>query len=334
MAPTLATIRPMLIDARKELWDRFLDGQYHLGRPLGRGGSAVVFAARAADGRPVAVKMLLPREAHVRDLCERLRIEAAVPRAVHHPGLVACLGEGELYDGSPYVVFERVVGQSLLELVKSLGPLPSAEATVVFRGVARVLSAVHAAGYVHRDVKPEHILLSEERGMLRVHLIDFGVCQPSAAWPGSLREQGRVFGTPGYAAPEQILSEGRIDARADLYALGATMYQALTGQLPFGEGNAAVLMRRTLEQSPARVSRLCPAVPAALDTCVQRLLARSPDERPLNARVVERALTQAVDTDLARAEQRLLVALSQSRAWLGGRVVETTPTRELCARPG
>jgi eukaryotic-like serine/threonine-protein kinase len=330
MAPDLATITPMLIDARKELWDRILDGQYQLGRPLGKGGSAVVFAARAEDGRRVAVKMLLPREAHVRDLCERLRIEAAVPRAVHHPGLVACLGEGALYDGSPYVVFERVVGQSLLELLKSQGPLPTAEAVVIFRGVARVLAAVHAAGYVHRDVKPEHVLLSEERGMLRVHLIDFGVCQPSSAWPGNLREQGRVFGTPGYAAPEQILSEGRIDARADLFALGATMYQALSGLMPFGDGNAAVLMRRTLEYAPVRLSRLRADVPAALDTCVTRLLARSPDERPLNARVVERAMTQAVDTDLARAEMRLLGALTQSQAWLrAGGTVDTTPTRAL-----
>jgi serine/threonine protein kinase len=325
----------MLIDARKELWDRILDGRYQLGRPLGRGGTAVVFAARGADGQPVAIKMLLPREAHVRELCERLEVEAEVSLHVRHPGIVACLDRGRLYDGSPFVVFERLHGQSLLSLLKARGPLPSAEAIVIFRALARVLSAVHAAGYVHRDVKPEHILLSEERGMLRVHLIDFGVCQPRVGFAMAAREPGRVFGTPGYAAPEQILAEGRIDARADLFAFGASLYQTLSGLPPYGDGNVAVLMRRTLEDTPLRLSRLCPHITARLDDCMQRLLARNPDARPLNARVLERALMQTFDTDLARAEQRVLHALSESRAWLGGGPsMETAPTRELCARSG
>lgn len=324
----------MLIDARRELWDRILDDTYQLGRPLGRGASAVVFAALNKTGQRVALKMLLPREAHGADLSARLRLEAEVSREVHHPGVVACLGQGTLYDGSPYVVFERLFGQSLLELLKARGPLSAAETAVVGRGVARVLSAVHAAGYVHRDVKPEHVMLSEERGMLRVHLIDFGVCQARQEQPGAMREVGRVYGTPGYAAPEQILGEGRVDGRSDLYALGATLYHALLGAPPFGEGNAAVVMRRTLSETPMRVSRGRADVPQALDACITRLLSRAPDGRPLNARVVERALTSAVDTDLARAEERLLSAMLESRAWLQkGRTIDTTPTRELCAVP-
>src|SRR4051812_35986214 len=187
----------MFCDARKELWGALLDGLYRLGEPVGTGATGVVLRAwRESDGREVVVKVLKASLAYRADLALRLRREGEAARAIRHPGIVSCLGEGTLPDGSPYVVFERLHGESLLRLVRRRGPLPVNQAIAVMRRATRVLAAVHTAGYVHRDLKSEHIWLSTERGALHVSLIDFGVCQPpQTELTSSLACQ--VLGTPG-----------------------------------------------------------------------------------------------------------------------------------------
>jgi serine/threonine-protein kinase len=322
----------MVGDGRRELWGALLDGLYRLGEPLGCGATGVVLRARRlSDGREVAIKMLRRELAHRADLCLRLRREAEVARAVRHPGVVSCLAQGELPDGSPYVVFERLSGESLLRLLRRRGPLPVTQALAVARRVSRVLSAVHGAGYVHRDLKSEHVWLSSENGALQVALIDFGVCQPPDGDAAShLAHQ--VLGTPGYLAPEQAAPSGPASARSDLYGLGATLFEALTGRPPYAGPSAVGLLRLALSEDAAPLGQLRAEVPRAVERLVQGLLSRAPESRPLNARVVERALSQLADTPLARAEAELALELrSGPDAALVQTLDEGRPTRTASA---
>jgi serine/threonine protein kinase len=313
------------------LWGKRLDGRYRLGEPLGCGATGVVFAAqRETDGRSVAIKCLRNELGSRADLSARLRQEAVAGRSIHHPGIVPCLDQGTLADGSPYVVFERLVGESLLRFVRRRGPLSVSEGIAVARRVARVLSAVHAAGYVHRDVKSEHVWLSSERGILHVSLIDFGVCQPPEPEPHDASCQ--VLGTPGYLSPEQASGAEPASPRSDLYGLGATLFEALTGRPPFAGPNAAVLLRLALTEDPEPLVRLRADVPRILERLVHTLLAREPAARPLNARLVERALLNAADTPLAVAETSLAFQLERARdEQLVQTVDEGRPTRALAA---
>jgi serine/threonine protein kinase len=318
----------MFGDARKELWGALLDGQYRLGEPVGTGATGVVLRGyRESDGREVVVKVLKASLAHRADLGLRLRREAEAARAIRHPGIAACLGEGALSDGSPYVVFERLHGESLLRRVRRHGPLPVNQAIAVMRRATRVLAAVHAAGYVHRDLKSEHVWLSAERGALHVSLIDFGVCQPPQTDLSSALAC-QVLGTPGYLAPEQAAPSGPVTPRSDLYGLGATLFEALTGRPPFAGLNPGHLLRQALSEDPELVGRVRANVPRNLERLVQSLLARDPNDRPLNTRLVERALAAAADTPLHHAETQLVAELQPAPdAALVQTLDEGRPTR-------
>ncbi len=317
----------MLSTQRRELWGALLDDRYRLGRPLGTGATAVVFAARDRDNRSVAIKLLDRPHAADAELIRRLRSEARISAAIRHPGIVACLDQGTLHDGSPYVVFERVRGDSLLALLRRWGRLSVGETLVVAQRVARVLAAVHSAGYVHRDVKPEHVMLCSDGPQLSVRLIDFGVC----IGPGTENELARngfgVYGTPGYASPEQAAAED-VDARSDLFGLGATLYEALSGKLPFSGSNAAAVLTRTLSVDALPLSRLRPDCPRAVEAMVGQLLSRDRELRPHSARVVARDLARTSDTSLELEARKLHARLNSER---DGRTLhaggEQVPTR-------
>ncbi len=319
----------MVGDARKELWGVLLDGLYRLGEPVGTGATGVVLrAVRETDGRELVVKVLKASLAHRGDLALRLRREAEAARAIRHPGVVACLDEGTLEDGSPYLVFERLHGESLLRLVRRRGPLPVNQAIAVLRRATRILAAIHAAGYVHRDLKSEHIWLSVERGALHVSVLDFGVCQPPQGDLSGSPLACQVLGTPGYLAPEQAAPSGPVTARADLYGLGATLFEALTGRPPFAGPHPGRLLRRVLSEDAELVGHLRADVPRNLERLIQRLLAREPDQRPFNTRLVERALAAAADTPLHDAERDLALELRPAPdASLVQTVDEGRPTR-------
>jgi eukaryotic-like serine/threonine-protein kinase len=316
---------------RRELWGALLDGRYRLRKPIGFGATGVVFSARDPDGRELAVKLLSAAYAADPELARRLRQEARISLEVRHPGVVECLDQGVLHDGSPYVVFERVRGLSLLSLLRRWGRLSVGEALVVAQRTARVLAAVHAAGFVHRDVKPEHIVLCSETPQLGLRLLDFGVCTGPATEPEGARQRFGVYGTPGYASPEQAAAE-LVDGRSDLYGLGATLFEALTGRTPFSGRNPAVILTRTLREDALPLSRFCPDCPRAVEALVGQLLARDPAQRPHNARVVARELGRVSDTSLEQ-EARVLHGRVQSVALAGAVAVqgEHVPTRRLRA---
>ena len=309
---------------RSELRGRILDGRYLLGSVLGIGGTAVVFEAeRLEDGADVVVKTLRPIFVDNPDLVRRLRREGEVWRTVRHPGLVPVLDEGTLDDGSPYLVLERVHGECMQRLLRRVGTLPPDLVMAIAMRVASILHAAHGHGYVHRDVKPEHVIMDRAPdGSLRVRLLDFGVCASDRAPRDERdREVGRVFGTPSYVSPEQASGDPDVDARADVFGVGILMFEAITGRLPFTGSNVANLLRRIIREDAPRVGLMRPDVRAEVDVAVATAMARKPEDRFPTMRSLSRALLPLVG-DRRNVDARLLAALR-----LGVDPIHGVPTR-------
>lgn len=313
----------MTCSERAELRGKVLEGKYRVGALIGVGGTGVVFEAeRLSDGEPVVVKTLRPLFAYNGDLIRRLRREGEVARTVQHPGIVPVLDEGLLPDASPYIVMKRLWGESLARLIKRHGMLGAAETAAITIRVAAILHAVHRHGYVHRDVKPEHVLLDRGAdGELAVSLLDFGVCAAdSASREERERERARVFGTPSYVSPEQAAGDPYVDARADIFGLGVCMFEALTGRVPFTGSDVMSVLRRIIREDAPRVGLIALHVDLELDDVVARALARDPKDRFANMRGLGKALMPFVVERLA-IERRVASTLC-----LGDELPEATPT--------
>jgi serine/threonine-protein kinase len=294
---------------RAELCGAVVGGRYRLDRPLGIGGTSVVFEAeRLSDGATVVVKALRETFAYHPELITRIRREAEVARVVAHPGIVPVLDEGILEDGSPFLVLERLHGECVARLLHRVGPLPARFVAAITLRAAAILHAAHAHGYVHRDVKPEHVVLDRTAdGYLDVRVLDFGVCSSSRA-PQEEREaeRGRVYGTPSYVSPEQAAGKPDLDARADVFSLGTFMFEALTGRVPFTGTNVANVLRRIIREDAPRVGLLLPELDLRMDDVVSRAMARVVDQRFPSARALARALLplvgdrRSVELELAR----------------------------------
>ena len=301
---------------RAELIGKTLEGRYRVGRRLGVGGTGVVFVAtRLCDGAEVVIKTMRPVFADHPDLRRRLRREGEVARVVPHPGIAPVYDEGMLDDGSPFLVLKRIHGESLGRLLLRVETLPPAEVSAIAMRVAAILHAVHSQGYVHRDVKPEHVMLrTNERNALEVTLLDFGVCaSETAPVDEKERERGRVFGTPTYASPEQASGNPAVDARADVYGVGVVMFESLVGRVPFAASNVAALLKRIIREDAPRVSVLRPSICPELEAVVSRCLHREPAHRFSTMRALARALAPHAQ-DRWEAERRLRRRLAQSTA--------------------
>ena len=273
------------------------------------GGTGVVFeGTRLSDGYGVVIKTLRPVYAYNADLCRRLKREAEVARRVAHPGIVPVLDEGTLPDGSPYLVLERIHGEPMNHLLRRVGILGVQETLAILRRVCDILHRAHAAGYVHRDVKPEHMVLDRTPdGELKIWLLDFGVCAADTAPAGEKdRERGRVFGTPSYVSPEQASGNPDVDARADVFGLGILVWEALAGRVPFSGSTVTNLLRRIIREDAPRLALNAPQIGRELDAVVARMLARTPDKRYASARAVARAIAPLLED--ARGTERMLAA--------------------------
>jgi len=284
-----------LIDLASAPAPRVLAGRFELGDEIGRGGSARVFLARdRATGATVAVKLLAP-DALGRERFER---EARALAALRAPGVVRYIahgGEGELL----YLVEDWLAGGSLRAQLAGAG-VTAAEAVRVVRAAAEALAQAHAVGIVHRDIKPEHLWLggdadpepviaSDRRDALgRVTLIDFGIAR-SVRDP-RVTASGAAVGTPGYMAPEQARGDRSVDARADVFALGAVLFEALTGTAAFLGLSDGSTRAKVLLAAPPVLAPRCPEAPAALIALVDAMLAKPPGERPADAGGVAAAL--------------------------------------------
>jgi len=278
---------------RRELRGRILDGRYRIGNTIGVGGTGIVFEAeRLATLEPVVVKMLRPAHAQNPDLMARVRREVEVARRVFHPGIVPVIDHGTLEDASPYVVMKYKRSESLASYLRRTGPLPAPRIAVIMARLASILHSVHRHGYVHRDIKPEHILMNRgSYGELDVHLLDFGVCAAETAPADErARERGRVYGTPSYVSPEQASGNPFVDARADLFGVGVTMFEALTGRLPFTGRDVNAVLRRIIREDAPPASLFAPEPCPKVDSLLAKLMSRNPAARHPSARALMRGL--------------------------------------------
>jgi serine/threonine-protein kinase len=251
-----------------------LRGRYLLECELGRGGMGIVFLGRdIALERPVAIKMLPPHFAGFPEIRARFLQEARTAARLAHPHIIP-IHAVETHGDLACFVMSYVAGRTLAELVREDGPLPPAAVGRMVQEVAWALAYAHRQGVVHRDVKPENILI--ERGTGRALVMDFGIAQVARDTPITPPEQR--FGTPRYASPELAAGEPA-DGRSDLYSLGVTAYYALTGRTPFDGDHPSALLVQHLTAVPPPVASLRPGTPAPLARAIDRCLAKNPADR-------------------------------------------------------
>jgi hypothetical protein len=264
-----------------------ITGRYLLERELGRGGMGAVFLARDLKlDRLVAIKVLPPELAVRPELRERFLRETRTAAAFSHPNIVAVHSVEEA-PGLLFFVMSYIEGETLTQRVKRQGPLPVPEALRLLQEVAWALSYAHGRGVVHRDIKPDNVLL--ERATGRALVMDFGIARSVAA--SGLTQVGEAIGTPHFMSPEQAAGD-KVDGRSDLYSLGVVGYFALTGRLPFDADSAQAVMVAHISQVAPPVSRYRPDLPAPLSGAIDRCLAKSPDERFPSGEALVEALEQ------------------------------------------
>ena len=266
-----------------------LGDAYTIEGEIGRGGMGVVYRARDERlQRRVAIKVLPPELAFQQDIRQRFTREAQTAARLSHPHIVPIhsVGEGQ---NLVYFVMGFVDGESLAARIRRRGPLPVEEVRRIMKETADALGAAHALSVIHRDIKPDNILLEGTRG--RVMVTDFGIAKAlSTASGATLTGVGVAIGTPAFMSPEQAAGERNIDGRSDLYSLGVVTYQMLTGKLPFNAPSVAgILMKQITEAAPdIRSSR--PDIPEDLALAVARCLEKDPESRWPTADALRRAL--------------------------------------------
>ncbi len=259
-----------------------LNGRYLLEAELGRGGMGVIY--RAQDTllqRPVAVKVL-GKDGLGSEGRARLLREARAAARLNHPNIVTVHDAGEA-EGQSFVVMELVEGVSLFER----RPATIDESTRMARQICNALEHAHRHGIIHRDLKPENVLVAPDG---TAKLMDFGLARSIAS---RLTQEGAVAGTVFYLAPEQALGK-ELDGRADLYALGAMLYEFCTGQLPFPGDDPFAVITQHLHAPVVPPRAKNEAIPVALDSLIVRLLSKNPDERPASAGAVIELLDEVI----------------------------------------
>jgi serine/threonine-protein kinase len=250
---------------------------YRIERVIGAGGMGEVYEARPGeDGDRVALKVLLPELGGEERLRRRFEREARLAGTLSHRHVVPVLRSG-VADGRPFLVMPYIDGPDLGAVIAHEGPLHPADAGLIAYQLGSALEAAHGAGLVHRDVKPANVFVDVERGRPRAYLGDFGLTKSATSTSG-LTRTGMYVGTVDYAAPEQLQAEP-LDGRADVYALGALLYQALTARVPFPRARPVDKIMAHLSEPPPRPSESEDGVPGAFDDVVARAMAKSADDR-------------------------------------------------------
>jgi serine/threonine-protein kinase len=274
-----------------------IDGRYVLRREVGRGGVCVVYEAEHMHtGRSVAVKLLLPEFAASDEARERILGEARALGSVRHPCIVDVLDAGVSSEREPFLVMEMLRGRSLEGLLVARRRLSVADTVFVTRYVANALAAVHATGAIHRDVKPGNVFVVRSPSQtVRVKLVDFGLVRDTKphSQGSRLTAAQSLVGTAEYMAFEQLMLREDVGPRADIYALGVTIFECLTGQVPF-VGSFQEVLVQLATKPPPRVSDFRDDVPQALLDVVARAMSREPSERFTSATEMAEALGRCI----------------------------------------
>ncbi|PYO80352.1 MAG: serine/threonine protein kinase [Gemmatimonadetes bacterium] len=290
-----------MADQRERL-QAALAGHYTIDRELGHGGMAIVYLAHdVRHDRRVALKVLRPEIAAALG-AERFLREIHIAAGLSHPNILPLYDSGDA-GGVLYYVMPYVEGESLRDRLTREGPMPLGDALAIATETADALGHAHAHDVVHRDVKPENILLSGGHALVA----DFGIARAiSAAGGDQLTETGMLIGTPAYMSPEQATAQRAVDGRADIYALGCVLYEMLAGAPPFsGPSTQAVLARHALDPVPP-LRTVRPELPQRLERTVLRALAKTPADRFSTAAELRAALLSA---DAPPARPRALIGV-------------------------
>jgi serine/threonine-protein kinase len=303
-APAIPVPPPSRRPPPRTLIGKVIDGRYRVRGLLGEGGMGTVFEAEhMALGRSVAVKVLHATQATRKEAIRRFQQEARAAGAIGHPNICGVTDLGTLDDGSPYMVMERLVGETLADRVASERGLPFEDVIDILVQVLSGLVAAHEQRIVHRDIKPDNVFLTARVGCPPVvKLLDFGVSKMMGETPAGSRQDdltltrtGMVMGTPYYMAPEQARGEPDVDARVDLYACGVIMYESLTGKRPFTAANYNALLLQILSGTPRSASALRPALPASYGAVIEKAMARRREDRYATAAEFQRDLKRLRD---------------------------------------
>jgi hypothetical protein len=275
---------------------------YRIERRLGRGGMGILYLAiEPGLDRRVALKLIAPEAATEEVFARRFAEESRIAAAIEHPNVVPIYAAGE-EAGVPFIAMRFVSGSDLGRRIAHEGGLAPGRAADLIAQIGNGLDAIHAAGLVHRDVKPANVLVSGEEGAEHAYITDFGVARNVATQSG-LTQTGRFVGTLDYVAPEQI-SGGEVDARADVYALGCLLFKLLTGEVPFPREGEAARLYAHLNDPPPAPSLYAPEVPMALDDVAIRAMSKEPGDRYPSAGDLGRAAQAALSGTAVTVPER------------------------------
>ncbi len=271
-------------------------GRYELERVVGRGGMAVVWAARhTLTGKSFALKFLSTERASDLRSHERLFREARAACAVKHPNVAEVLDVLELDNGVPFLVMDLLEGETLAARLARRRRLDPDEARAIFLPIVEALAAAHAVGVVHRDLKPENVFLVHMgKGSEVVKVVDFGIAKVGATFEeaSTTTNTGDLVGTPIYMAPEQVFGESDVDGRADVWALGIMLYEALAGAPPTAAPTLGQVLKAITREPIAPLSIAAPDAPPELADLTSRMLAQSREDRP-TLEAIQRALASS-----------------------------------------
>jgi serine/threonine-protein kinase len=309
---------------------REIIGQFVIKKRIGDGGMGAVYLAEQKPiGRDAVIKVLHPQLASAQGMAERFQHEARAASQLNHPHIVIIYNYGAMADGTLFLAMEHLDGPTLAHVLSRGGALPIERAVRIAGEIAQALGEAHRHGVVHRDLKPQNVMLVE-RGTQRefVKVLDFGIAKVQGV---DLTKGSMLAGTPRYMSPEQLRGKA-VDGRADLYALGIVLFEMLAGKTPFESDSIVGFAKQHIDETPPTVSSVARRkIPAPLEEIVRRLLLKKPDERFKTARDVAEALSVALLPDrtiltppplevvaMTRPSARAVIALRRSWQWLLG----------------
>jgi serine/threonine protein kinase len=268
-----------------------LSGNYKVLRVIGEGGMGRVYEAQHTRiaGKRFAIKLLHPEYARQPGVLARFQREAEASAAISHPNVMGVYDVDRTPEGSPFMVSELLEGHDFSKQLEKEPRITHAQAVNIARQVCRALQAAHDKGVIHRDVKPENVFITGPVDQPTVKVLDFGISRLEGDGSSSLTKTGMVIGTPAYMPPEQAAGK-TIDGRVDVYGVGAILYRALTGRLPYGDDEPTVTIAKLLTSEPERPRQIAPDIPESLEMIIQKAMAREPDRRFQTLRELEQAL--------------------------------------------
>jgi CheY-like chemotaxis protein len=277
-----------------------LAGRYELIRRVGQGGMGEVWeATQLLTRRSVAMKLLRASLGERPEMRSRLLREARAAAAIAHPNIVDIYDVFELDDGTPVIVMALLRGSTLGSALARDGRWTLTRSAELMLPVVSAVGAAHASGVIHRDLKPDNVFLSEDGGLVHVKVVDFGIAKLVSGHElelGAMTETGAVLGTPGYMAPEQVFGERDIDHRADIWSIGAMLYETLSGTRALAGDNIGQVLKRLVMQGVAPISSHVPDLEQDFAALLDRMLSTERDARPADLREVYDELARRTNT--------------------------------------